>query len=282
VPRSTDISPLSQLLRRIDARSEGTDSADTVPTGFPSVDQLLGGGIRTGDLVVLGGDVGSGKSALALAVALRVALAETPVVYYTGEMTTERVLERMLAVEGRARLDDLRRGSLDDATRAGVGAAALRLRDVSPMVERLPTSLEALTEAIRGRADLRLVIVDSLQALGTGRVAQREELAAAVLALKTLAVDRGIAMLLVTHLDALVRERTDRRPTLDDFGVLHAVKQHADIVLGLYREEMYQGGLVVEGATELLALKNRNGPTGYVDLYFYRQWMRFEDLMEKS
>ncbi len=253
-----------------------------MPTGFPSVDQLLGGGIRTGDLVVLGGDVGSGKSAFALAVALRVALAQTPVVYYTGEMTTERVLERMLAVEGRARLDDLRRGSLDDATRAGVGAAALRLRDVSPMVERLPTSLEALTDAIRGRADLRLVIVDSLQALGTGRVAQREELAAAVLALKTLAVDRSIAMLLVTHLDALVRERTDRRPTLDDFGVLHAVKQHADIVLGLYREEMYQGGLVVEGATELLALKNRNGPTGYVDLYFYRQWMRFEDLMEKS
>ncbi len=88
-------------------------------------------------------------------------------------------------------------------------------------------------------------------------------------------------MLLVAHLDTRVRERSDRRPTLDDFGVLHAVKQHADIVLGLYREEMYQGGLSVEGATELLALKNRNGPTGYVDLYFYKQWMRFEDLMER-
>jgi replicative DNA helicase len=88
-------------------------------------------------------------------------------------------------------------------------------------------------------------------------------------------------VLLVAHLDTLVRERSDRRPTLDDFGVLHAIKQHADIILGLYREEMYQGGLSVEGATELLALKNRNGPTGYVDLYFYKQWMRFEDLMER-
>jgi replicative DNA helicase len=253
-----------------------------VPTGFPSVDQLLGGGMRVGDLVVLGGDVGSGKSALALAVSLRVALCGTPVVFYTGETTTDRVLERMLALEGRARIDDLRRGSLDDATRAGVGAAALRLRDVSPMVERLPPSLETLTDAIRARADLRLVVVDPLQALGTGRTALREELAAAVLTLKTVAVDRGVAILLVAHLDALVRERSDRRPTLDDFGVLHAIKEHADIVLGLYREEMYQGGLAVEGATELLALKNRNGPTGYVDLYFYRQWMRFEDLMEKG
>ena len=88
-------------------------------------------------------------------------------------------------------------------------------------------------------------------------------------------------MLLVAQLPALVRDRPDRRPTLDDFGVLHAIKHHADIVLALYREEMYQGGLSVEGATELMVLKNRNGPTGYVDLYFYKQWMRFEDLLER-
>ncbi len=237
--------------------------------------------MRCGDLVVLGGDVSSGKSALALAVALRAALAGVPVVFFTGEATTDRVLERMLALEGRARIDDMRRGSLDEATRASVGAAALRLRDVSPMVERLPASVEGLTEAIKSRSDLQLVVVDALQTLSTGRTAQDEELASAVRTLKTVAVDLGVAMLLVTHLDAHVRERSDRRPTLDDFGVLHAVKQHADIVLGLYREEMYQGGLSVEGATELLALKNRNGPTGYVDLYFYKQWMRFEDLMER-
>lgn len=279
--RSTDISPLSQLIRRIDARGEGTPAPDTVPTGFPSADQLLGGGLRSGDLIVLGGDVGSGKSALALAIALRAALAGIPVAYYTGETTVERVLERMLALEGRARIDDLRRGSLDDATRSGVGAAALRLRDISPMVERLPGSIEALGEALRNRSGVRLVVLDPLQALRTGRSTQAEELASAVLALKTMAVETGIALLLVAHLDALLRDRPNRRPTLDDFGVLHAIKQHADTVLALYREEMYQGGLAVEGATELLALKNRNGPTGYVDLYFYSQWMRFEDLMER-
>jgi replicative DNA helicase len=265
----------------MDSRSDGTSPAETVPTGFSSIDLLLGGGMRSGDLVMLGGDVSSGKSALALAIAVRAALADLAVAFYTGETTIERVLERMLALEGRARIDDMRRGTLDDTTRAGVGAAALRLRDVSPMVERLPSGIDALAETIRGRHDLRLVVIDPLQAVCAGRTGQDEELAAAVRTLKTLAVDTGVALLVVTHIAALIRERSDRRPTLDDFGALHACKQHADTVLALYREEMYQGGLSVEGATELLALKNRNGPTGYVDLYFYKQWLRFEDLMER-
>jgi replicative DNA helicase len=93
-------------------------------------------------------------------------------------------------------------------------------------------------------------------------------------------VDLDLALLVTAHLPALDRARHDRRPTLDDFGVLGAVKQHADVVLSLFREEMYQAGHGVEGATELLVLKNRNGSTGYVDLYFYKQWMRFEDMLD--
>jgi replicative DNA helicase len=281
VPGYTDISPFSQLMRRIDARADGAPAADTVAAGFPSIDVMLGGGFRTGDLIVLGGDVGSGKSAFGLAVALRAALAATPVVYYTGEMSVERVLERMLALEGRARIDDLRRGALDEAARASVGAAAVRLRDLSPIAQRLPPDVDGLRDALAGRPDVRLVVVDSLQALASGQGAPDEGLATAVRDLKTVAVERGLALLLIAHLPDLPRDRPDMRPTLDDFGVRHAVKQHADIVLGLFREEMYQAAQGVDGATELLALKNRNGPTAYVDLFFYKQWMRFEDLMER-
>ena len=74
--------------------------------------------------------------------------------------------------------------------------------------------------------------------------------------------------------------RTNPRPTLDDYGALGAVKQHADVVLSIYREEMYNPGGGVEGATELHADKNRNGPTGFVDLYFHAHWMRFEDMLD--
>jgi replicative DNA helicase len=70
------------------------------------------------------------------------------------------------------------------------------------------------------------------------------------------------------------------RPTLDDFGARGAIAQHADVVLALYREEMYAPSTGVEGATELLVRKHRNGGLGYVDLYFYKQWLRFEDMLD--
>lgn len=78
----------------------------------------------------------------------------------------------------------------------------------------------------------------------------------------------------------LLTARADRRPSLDDFGALGSVKQQADVVLGLFRQDMYEASRDIEGATELLIRKNRSGPTGYVDLYFYAQWMRFEDMLD--
>src|SRR5436189_5965390 len=115
--RSSDISPLSVLLTRVDAISDGSPSKDSIACGFPSVDKMLGGGFRSGDLVVLGGDVASGKSALALAMAVRVALATKRVGFFTSELSAPRVYERILAIESRVRIDDLRRGSLDDVDR---------------------------------------------------------------------------------------------------------------------------------------------------------------------
>lgn len=72
----------------------------------------------------------------------------------------------------------------------------------------------------------------------------------------------------------------DEEHSLDDFGALGTIKQSADLVLAIYREEMYRPGHGVEGATELIVAKNRNGPTGFVDLYFYPRWLRFEDLLD--
>lgn len=276
--RSSDISPLSKVVARADAVAEGAQSPDTIPTGFPSLDRMLGGGIRRGDLIVLGGDVGSGKSAFALAVALRVSQAGRKAVFYSGEMSTERMLERVLAIEGRVRVDDLRQGVPNDIARASVGAAAVRMRDGLPRLDVLPGSIEAMEEELDG-AKHDLVVVDSLQWLARGTGNTDEELADAVRRLKKLAVARHCAILVTSQLPHL-EARDDRRPTLDDFGTMGAVKHHADLVLALFREDMYDRRREIEGATELLVRKNRNGSTGYVDLYFYAQWMRFEDMLD--
>ena len=280
MPRGADISPLSLLLGRVDEVADGAAPADTIPSGFPSLDKMLGGGFRRGDLIVLGGDVGSGKSALSLAIALRVAQDRRPALFYSGEMLPERVLERALAIEGRTRVDDLRRGTLDEFTRAGVGAAAVRLRDDLPIVERAPADgVTAIADEIASLHTLELVVVDGLHALLPGVRETEEEAATALRALKQLAMNSRVAVLVTAPLPGL-SVRDDRRPVLDDFGARGAVKERADVVLAVFREGMYDSASSIAGATELLVRKNRNGGTGYVDLYFYAQWMRFEDMLD--
>ncbi len=281
---SPSTSPES-LVDRVDQQRPGEVPGDTVPTGFPSIDRLLGGGLRRRDLVVLGGDVGSGKSALALGLALRVAQRGTGVALYSGEMDEERLLERALAIEGRVAIDELRSAKLNDQARAGVGGAAVRLRDLP--LTALPLAapdFEAVAERLDPLRALGLVVVDYLQLVpsprGVARSTQDEDLALVLQRLKALALERQVALLVVSQLPKFDAQRPNPRPALDDFGHLGAIKQHADLVLGLYREESYHPGHGVEGATELLVLKNRNGPTGFVDLYFYRRWMRFEDMLD--
>lgn len=278
--RATDISPLSVLLGQVDAVADGAPVRGTIATGYPSIDRILGGGVRRGDLVVLGGETSSGKSALALAMALRAAQEGKSVAYLTGEMSRERVLERILAIEGRARIDDLRQGTLDELTRAQVGTAAVRLRETLPRIERIPAGgAAALIDRVDAGWKLDMLVIDSIQALAMGSRSRDEEAAEAVHRLKMLALDLDVPILATAQL-SLQLPREDRRPTLDDFGALGAVKHHADVVLTLFREEMYDRARGIEGATEVLVRKNRNGATGYVDLYFYSQWMRFEDMLD--
>ncbi|MBP7551281.1 MAG: AAA family ATPase, partial [Gemmatimonadaceae bacterium] len=222
-------------MRRIDLVADGALAGDTVRTGFPSIDRWLGGGIRAGDLVVLGGDVGSGKSALALAMALRMAETGTKVAFLTGEMSAERVMERALAIEGRVKMDDLRQGKLDDLQRSAVGAAAVRLRERSPRFEVLAhESAEGLGSRIRALG-VQVVVVDSLQTLAASSRAQDEELAAVVRMLKAEAVSQDLCVPVTAQLPALTA-RPDPRPLLGDFGAMGAVQQSADVVLAVYRE----------------------------------------------
>ena len=270
-----------RLARAIDVIAGGARRADTIATGFPSIDNSLGGGMRRGDLVVLGGEVGAGKSALALAIALRAAQSGARVSFKSGEMEPERIAERALAIEARVRVDDLRRGTLDDDGRTKLAQASARVEQQLPGLAAIaPDELATIDDDPSAYANVDLVVVDPLQALANGARPLEEDIAVAARTLKRLAVARDVCVLATSHLPFLVRDRKDPRPQLDDFGALGVVKQFADVVLGLYRHEMYDSAPDVDGATELIVLKNRNGARGYVDLYFYKQWMRFEDMLE--
>jgi len=280
-----DAAPVEALVARIDAMVPGAPAPDTVPSGFPSLDRMLGGGFRRQDIAILAGDVGSGKSALALGIAIRAARAGVPTLHLSGEMSPGRVMERALALEGKASVDDLRQGRLDPAVRAAVGGAAHRLRDI-PLLLRplLGEGFDEVREALDIVPQRALLVVDSLQLAPSPRPAARleERVALAMRALKAVAVDRDLTVLATAQLPRHRADRADPRPTLDDLGGLGAIKQNADLVLAIYREEMYRSRQGVEGATELIVAKNRNGPTGFVDLYFYSRWLRFEDMLDPS
>ncbi len=278
-------SALRSLVDRIDATAAGDPVPDTVPSGFPSLDRMLGGGFRRQDLVVLGGDVGSGKSALALAVTLRTAALGAPAFFLSGEMDQARLRERALAMQARATLDDIRQGRLDEATRAALGAAAVAQRDLRVrLAALLDGGFGEVEAALAATPSTALLVVDAIQLLDPPRASPRQDERVAISTrwLKSLAVRNHIVVLAVSHLPDHRASRPDPRPTLDDFGGRGAVKQQADVVLGLFREEMYRPGQGVEGATELHVLKNRNGPTGFADLYFHPRWLRFEDLLDRD
>jgi replicative DNA helicase len=283
-PLSTRLSSPAELaVERIDAQSEPGALGDGVATGFASLDRQLGGGFRRQDLVILAGDVGSGKSSFALAIALRAAGSGTPVAYLSGEMSEARLMERALALEGRVPVDALRSGTLDDVSRASVGAAALRLRDLPlqtrPLAGERFAELEDALDTVPRRG---LLVLDDLQmtACPMASAAGEERTAATARALKNLALERDVAILALAQLPKFRAGRRDPRPSMDDLGGQGVVKQIADVVLAIYREEMYRPAFGVEGAVELIIGKNRNGPTGYLDLYFYRHWLRFEDMLD--
>lgn len=273
-----DISPLTRIVARLDRTAAGEADRDLVPTNFPSIDKALGGGIRRGELVVLGGDDSVGSSALALGIAIR---GRERALYLSSEMAPDRVYERALAMTAKVSLEHIRLGAVDEEERARLAASAIAMRDHAPVVETfLNGGLANIERAIEATPSAPLVVVDTLEGVLHRDHGQEEALSYAVLALKRLALTHHVAVLLTTHLPALDRDRQDRRPRLADFGIGGAVGAQADLVLGLYREEMYDFDHGVSGAAELLVLKNRAGPRGYVDLYFDARYGRFEDVAE--
>jgi replicative DNA helicase len=125
-----------------------------------------------------------------------------------------------------------------------------------------------------------LVIVDGIESLLARDFETADALAGVLLELKRFALERNVVVLALSHLPALDRTRPDKRPRLSDFGARGAAGVHADIVLGLFREEMYDGDIAVTGAAELSLLKHRDGALGYVDLYFTAKWLRFQDVLD--
>ena len=293
-------SRFARAVERIDHLREGGNDDTLIPLGYTSIDAMLGGGVHHGDLISLGGDTGSGTSSLLMGIAIRSAAAlaardaaiahtadEVPVsvprvLLLTSELTADRAHQRVLGIAAHMSTELMRSGDVDDISRARLAAAAVDLRDHGPHIERIDSGLAGVIAQLDRWHSVRLVLIDGLEALldtsTITRSTRDDALADLVLALKRLALARNIAIVVVTHFTGGAFDRHDKRPRITDFGARGAPGIHTDVILGLFREEIYERDLGIAGAAEVILLKHREMPTAYSDLYFQADSLVFEEI----
>lgn len=240
-------------------------------------------GLQPGNLIVLGGRPGEGKSAFALQLALHAATIG-PVAFFSMEMNRDELTTRALAQVARVNHHDMMRGHLCEADQAKVGRARIALEQrqlaIDDTAALTPFQIRSKAKTVQARAGLSLVVVDYLQLLQRPRHSHSREEAVAdnTWALKVLAGELKVPVLALSQLNRS-SVKDERRPTLSDLRESGAVEQHANVVLLLYRPPGESNGAVnVTPLTELLIAKQRNGPSQWaIDMVFQAESMRFEE-----
>ena len=260
-----------------------------VPTGFPDLDGLTAG-FQPSDLIVVAGRPSMGKTSLVLNVMQHVAIEEsTPVALFSLEMSKESIVQRLLCSEGRVNSSNLRKGSLTEQEYMQLATAAGHLNTAPIWIDDTPaiTALELRAKARRLRAevDLGLLIVDYMQLMQgpAGSENRVQEISAISRTLKAVAKELDVPVIALSQLSRAPEQRGEHRPQLSDLRESGAIEQDADLVLFLYRPEVYfgkedQDGNSLEGKAELIIGKQRNGPTGTVSLYFRKEHTTFESV----
>lgn len=278
MPTSREL--LTAVLHRLTAEARPLPASDLVQTGYPSLDRLLAGGLRCGELAVLGGDAGAGKTALALGVAIRAAVGGTPVLILTHESSVAQCWERIVSAESGVTHVALRTGVLPSGGGDALTSAADVLQRLPITVELAPHTPGLLAERMEDAGLPPLVIVDGLAGLDQPPRPVAEAHAQAVRVLKRVAVVQAVAVIVTAPLASDRTLRPPHRPALMDYGMLGSAANVADVVLGVFREALYDDAPDVAGAFEVHVLKHRSAATAFADLYIEPGAGRVEDLLE--
>jgi replicative DNA helicase len=275
---------LRDTFAKIEEIYERKDLVTGVPTGYRDLDQLTAG-LQPSDLIIVAGRPGMGKTSLVLNIAQHAAIAaNTTVGFFSLEMSKEQMVTRLLCSEARVDSHRLRRGMLRDSdwpklTRAAGTLAEARLFiDDSPAISTL--ELRAKARRLKREADLGLVIVDYLQLMrGRGSYDVREqEISEISRSLKGLAKELNVPVVALSQLNRGVESRADKRPIMSDLRESGAIEQDADVIIFIYREEVYNKESPDKGIAEIIVGKQRHGPTDVVKLAFLSEYTTFENL----
>ena len=285
---------LAKVYERIDHLHNQDNPSDVtgVPTGFTDLD-IKTAGLQPGDLIIVAGRPSMGKTAFAINIAEYVAMhpsVSLPVAIFSMEMSSSQLAMRMLSSLGKVDAHKLRTGRLNDEEWSHLTDAMGRLHEAKIHVDETP-ALNALEVRARARrlkreySKLGLVVVDYLQLMsatsqGENRATEISEISRS---LKALAKELEVPVIALSQLSRAVEQRNDRRPMMSDLRESGAIEQDADVILFIYRDEVYHPDKEeVKGRAEVIIGKQRNGPIGKVDLTFLGRFTRFANFQDPN
>ncbi|PWT96742.1 MAG: replicative DNA helicase [Candidatus Melainabacteria bacterium] len=268
--------------QRIEQRYENRDSLSGVPSGFYDLDALTSG-FQQSDLIIVAARPSMGKTALCLTVAQHVAIDQKiPVAIFSLEMSKEQLVQRMLCSEASIDANRLRTGHLHTNDWTHLAMAMGRLGEAPIFIDdsALLNVLEIRAKARRLKAEMKglgLIIVDYIQLLqGRKQTDNRvQEVSEISRSLKTLAREIDVPVIALSQLSRAVEARQNKRPMLSDLRESGSIEQDADIVMFIYRDDYYNPESERRGEAEIIIAKQRNGPTGTVDLLYQSSITRF-------
>ncbi|HZH34411.1 MAG TPA: replicative DNA helicase [Pyrinomonadaceae bacterium] len=258
-------------------------------TGFRDLDSMTSG-MQKSDLIIVAARPSMGKTAFCLNIAQRAALDAGAVVgVFSLEMSKEQLVMRLLCSEAMVDAHRFRNGFLTRDEWERLGEALGRLSDTRIFIDDTPgiSVLEMRAKSRRLAAEnkkIDLIIVDYLQLMqGSGRIESRQqEVAQISRELKGLAKELNVPVIALSQLSRASEQRSDHKPQLSDLRESGSIEQDADVVAFIYREEQYKQTEENDGKAEIIIAKQRNGPTGSVNLTFLKQFTRFEDAWQSD
>ena len=280
---------LAGALERIDALYKAQSPITGLESGFNDLDQLTAG-LQSTDLIVVAGRPSMGKTSLGMNIAEHVALKHGKrVLIFSMEMSSQQLATRMLASLAHIDQQRIRTGQLREEDWDRLFSTSAQLQEVPIFIDdtpsQSPTALRAACRRlVREEGGLDLVLIDYLQLMQVvgSKENRATEISEISRSLKSMAKEFEVPIVAISQLNRSVEQRPDKHPVMSDLRESGAIEQDADLVVFIYRDEVYHKDSEKQGTAELIVAKQRNGPIGTVRLAFLGRYTRFEDLIDEA
>lgn len=279
---------LPEAVDRIDILHQSDGDITGIPSGYTEFDKLTAG-LQQGELIVIAGRPSMGKTTLALNIAENAAIgSKVPTAIFSMEMPSQQLAFRMISSLGRVDQTHLRTGRFPDEDWSRINTAVQLMSEAPIFIDDTPglspTEIRARSRRLQREHGLGLIVVDYLQLMAVpgSKENRATEISEISRSLKALAKELSLPVIALSQLNRSVEQRTDKRPVMSDLRESGAIEQDADLILFIYREEVYNQDTPRKGIADIAIAKQRNGPIGDFPLTFVGRYTKFENWVPDS